>query len=71
MEQFPNNTNNEDNGAGEEGVMSEKARKMLIESLKNTLKNRDTDNNKVNPNSPLTDEYYDKVEEVLKEGGNL
>ena len=34
-------------------------------------KNRDTDNNKVNPNSPLTDEYYDKVEEVLKEGGNL
>ena len=51
--------------------MSEKARKMLIESLKNTLKNRDTDNNKVNPNSPLTDEYYDKVEEVLKEGGNL
>ena len=68
MEEFPNSINNEDDRVDEEGVMSEKAREMLIESLKITLKSRDTDNNTVNPESPLTDEYYAKVEEVLKNG---
>ena len=67
MESHPNTKNTDSNYEVKDGkIMSEKARKMVIESLKATLQKREN-----NPNPNIPEDYYDKVEETLREQGEL
>ena len=59
MENYPNN-----NTIEKTPQMSEKSRKMLIESLKVTLRENDM-GGRVDPDSPLTEEYYGEVRRTI------
>lgn len=59
MENYPSN-----NTIEKTPQMSEKSRKMLIESLKVTLREHDMGGH-VDPNSPLTEEYYGEVRRTI------
>lgn len=61
MENYPNHNNNTIEKTPQ---MSEKSRKMLIESLKVTLREHDM-GGRVDPDSPLTEEYYSEVRRTI------
>ena len=72
MERFPNNENSEQiDGYGkesdivDENVLSSDAKKMLMDSLRNDLNNRDV--NGGGDDEIMTDEYYDRVKKILSD----